>query len=126
MPIPGGSFCACGRVVSECDGSRSRCVQPRCQCGQITGEPCAEVLGPDSQLVEHMPEHLRASHEAAGTWPYNGAVQLRLAPGCAAGLGDEWTQQICPEPTCWACGEASPEDGAGSCEVCSNTVDALS
>ena len=24
--VPAGSYCACGRVVSECDGSRARCV----------------------------------------------------------------------------------------------------
>jgi len=37
-------------------------------------------------MVEYMPEHLRASHDAAGnrgTYPHNGAVRLRLERSCA-------------------------------------------
>ena len=60
----------------------------KCQCGQWSGEPC-QWSGPKSKtmVVEFMPEHLRASHEAAGnsgSYPGNGAVRVRVEASCAA------------------------------------------
>ena len=60
----------------------------KCQCGQWSGEPC-QWSGPKSKtmVVEFMPEHLRASHEAAGNsgnYPHNGAVRVRVEESCAA------------------------------------------
>ncbi len=58
-----------------------------CECGAVTGEPCAWVGDPDETVVlEWMPRDLRASHEAAGnrgTFPQNGAERLRLEQTCA-------------------------------------------
>ena len=59
-----------------------------CQCGQWSGEPC-QWSGSKNEtvVVEFMPEHLRASHEAAGnsgSYPGNGAVRVRVEASCAA------------------------------------------
>lgn len=58
-----------------------------CECGEATGVQC-EWTGPEDEtiVVEWMPHHLRASHEAAGNWgvyPLNGAIRLRVHPECA-------------------------------------------
>lgn len=66
---------------------------PACESGTATGEPCAwDGDADDLVTVEWMPEHLRASHEAAGNWgeyPYNGAERLRCCPACAEMLQAE-------------------------------------
>lgn len=58
-----------------------------CACGEWSGEPCA-WSGPraDTVVVEWMPEHLRASHAAAGNagqYPMNGARRSRVESSCA-------------------------------------------
>jgi hypothetical protein len=65
-----------------------------CECGQITGEAC---VARREVTIEHMPEHLRASHEAAGNrgaYPANGAVRLRVSRACAKLLVDDWTRRV--------------------------------
>jgi hypothetical protein len=73
-----------------------------CQCGEWTGEECA-WSGPLSETVrvEYMPEHLRASHRAAGNsgaYPQNGATRKYVHPDCLALLlkseGDEWVKVL--------------------------------
>jgi len=72
-----------------------------CDCGDITGEPCA-WSGPSAEtvLVEHMPEWLRASHENAGysgSYPSNGAERVRCATDCAERLAEndpEWVRIV--------------------------------
>ena len=77
-----------------------------CECGRVTGVKCG-WSGPavETVLVEHMPEHLRASHEAAGNrgvYPHNGAVRLRVARSCVADVVDgEWTTEV-GNPACGA------------------------
>lgn len=59
--------------------------------------PLAEMV-----LVERMPEHLRASHTAAGnrgTWPHNGSERILMHRDDAAALvadDAEWTQVLRP------------------------------
>lgn len=66
----------------------------RCECGQATGERCAWE-GPVSEtvVIEWMPPHLRASHEAAGnsgSYPHNGAMRLRVErETCAPMLSED-------------------------------------
>jgi hypothetical protein len=51
----------------------------------------------ETVLVEHMPESLRASHEAAGNrgvYPHNGALRLRVSQGCADDVADDWTREV--------------------------------
>jgi hypothetical protein len=60
----------------------------RCQCGEWSGVRCA-TQGSVSAFakVEFMPEHLRASHEAAhnrGSYPHNGARRILVSAECAA------------------------------------------
>jgi hypothetical protein len=70
----------------------------QCQCGEWTGEQCA-WSGPASDMVvvEYMPKHLRASHQAAGNcgeWPHNGSIRVPCERGCAdaaAAADPEWT-----------------------------------
>lgn len=72
-----------------------------CECGSVTGQEC-EWSGPKSETVrvELMPEHLRASHEAAGNcgvWPGNGAERLRISRDCLEALLEsegEWLEVI--------------------------------
>jgi hypothetical protein len=49
-------------------------------------------------VIEHMPEYLRGSHEAAGNrgvCPANGAVRLRVEQSCAESLcDDDWTVEV--------------------------------
>ena len=64
-----------------------------CECGEVTGVRC-EWSGPREQtvVVEWMPEHLRASHEAAGNggvYPHNGAERLRVYADCADHIDGE-------------------------------------
>lgn len=64
-----------------------------CECGEITGEACS-WKGPEDETrtVDHMPEWLRASHEAAGnsgTYPHNGAQRLTLHVECAERLAED-------------------------------------
>ena len=64
-----------------------------CQCGEITGERC-QWSGPISATVvlEHMPDYLRATYEAAGNYgvyPANGALRLRVEKSCAARLAEQ-------------------------------------
>lgn len=61
-----------------------------CESGDVTGVPC-EWAGPQEglEVVEWVPEFLRASHEAAGNsgvYPYNGAVRLRVCTDCAESI----------------------------------------
>lgn len=61
-------------------------VEVGCACGGWSGIPCDERGFRDAVNVEFMPEHLRASHEAAGSrgqYPYNGAERILCAPICA-------------------------------------------
>jgi hypothetical protein len=50
--------------------------------------------------VETMPEHLRASHEAAGnsgSYPHNGAVRLTVTRACARIMLDtdgDWCSRV--------------------------------
>ena len=58
-----------------------------CACGEWSGERC-QWAGPQDEtvLVEWMPEHLRASHEAAGNrgaYPGNGSTRIRVERSCA-------------------------------------------
>ena len=59
----------------------------QCECGEWSGEAC-QWSGPASEMVvvEWMPEHLRASHAAAGNsgcYPANGSVRLAATKTCA-------------------------------------------
>lgn len=80
------------RIIEDRDVERTI----HCQCGEITSVRC-EWVGPagETVLVEHMPEYLRASHEAAnnrGIYPHNGSVRLRVEHTCAERLiDDDWT-----------------------------------
>ena len=67
-----------------------------CECGEFDGGggPC-DWWGPvvETVVVEFMPEHLRASHEAAGNagiYPHNGAVRIRCERSCADRLAHVW------------------------------------
>ena len=68
-----------------------------CECGKFDGNsgPC-DWWGPASEtvVVEFMPEHLRASHEAAGgnfgVYPHNGAERIRCERSCADRLAHVW------------------------------------
>lgn len=88
------------REIAAEDPSLIVWVRPyRCMCGEITGERCAaeHLAAADLVIVEHMPAHLRAGHEAAGTcgtWPHNGARRLAVHRDCAALLADEWTETV--------------------------------
>lgn len=63
-------------------------AQPNhCGCGAWTGEACTWT-GPIEEMVvvEYMPEHLRATHEAAGNpgvYPHNGSIRVAVYHGCA-------------------------------------------
>lgn len=58
----------------------------KCQSGDIFGTPCDAMA---ETIVEVMPRHLRALHEAAdsaGRYPSNGALRLSVCPYCAGDL----------------------------------------
>ena len=87
-----------GELLSHCYAAMPAEKAVRCECGEVTGDACAWCgSAADLMTVETMPEHLRASHEAAGnrgTYPHNGAVRLRVSPECAALLVESdggWT-----------------------------------
>lgn len=71
-----------------------------CQCGEHWGEACHELLGADAVTVEVMPEHLRASHTAAGNrgvYPHNGARRIRVTPSCGEAIVEadsEWAEIV--------------------------------
>lgn len=70
-----------------------------CQCGTVNGSPCGWRGPPQwAATVEHMPEHLRASHQAArnrGVYPHNGAVRLHVSKECAEHIcDDDWTFEV--------------------------------
>ena len=61
-----------------------------CESGMSTGEWCE---GAACTRVEWMPEHLRASHDAAGNrgmYPFNGAHHFDICAACAEELTDDW------------------------------------
>lgn len=70
-----------------------------CECGEWSGESC-EWTGPKSEtvVVEAMPNHLRASHVAAGNsgaYPHNGSSRIRVEKSCAARMVEsdgEWCE----------------------------------
>ena len=71
----------------------------KCESGQATGERCA--FEDDADLlteIEYMPEHLRASHEAAGNrgvYPANGALRLHVCQDCQEALvDDDWCAEV--------------------------------
>lgn len=76
----------------------------RCECGEWSGERCEGTLGEDAATVEYMPDHLRASHTAAGnrgSHPANGSVRIRVTPECAAIMVDtdgEWCSVVAARP----------------------------
>ncbi len=84
-----------GEAAAECDrvicGAAAEVAS--CESGAATGEPCSwDGEADDLVTIEWMPEHLRASHEAAGNWgsyPANGAKRLRCCPACAEMLQAE-------------------------------------
>lgn len=73
----------------------------QCQCGEWSGDPC-QWSGPASGMVtvEWMPEHLRASHEAAGNsgrYPANGARRIAVSRSCANAMIEhdgEWVRIV--------------------------------
>lgn len=97
----------------------------RCQCGSLDGfERCCRT-GPLDQmrLVEYMPMHLRASHEAAGNrgyYPQNGSIRVCVCADCLAIMEEQDTQG---ELETWLTymGEADPdyaEEEEHTCECC--------
>ena len=72
-----------------------------CQCGEWSGVRC-DMQAPPSEFatVEFMPEHLRASHEAAGnrgSYPCNGALRVLVSAACAAEMVEhdgEWVTTL--------------------------------
>lgn len=95
---------AAGETVAEIrdgvdmDADEEETGDVRCACGTITGVAC-EWSGAESETVnvEWMPEHLRASHEAAGnrgSYPHNGSQHLTLNRECAESLADDWTEIV--------------------------------
>jgi len=73
-------------------------TQLHCDCGELTGVPCAAT--PETMtVVEFMPEHLRASQEAAGgsgRYPHNGAIRVAVTRSCAYSIldDDEWAVEV--------------------------------
>ena len=91
-----------------------------CECGAWSGEACY-WSGPidETVVVEYMPEHLRASHLAAGDrgqWPQNGAVRIRVpvrvwpAHGGARKRAHERTHGELRMPAGRSCPETSSSD----------------
>jgi len=75
--------------------------EAHCECGAWSGEACTWA-GPrsDTVLIDYMPDHLRASHEAAGNrgrYPCNGSSRLRVSLACAAwmvGADGDWVDEV--------------------------------
>lgn len=83
------------------DRDTATTLSRRCGCGAWTGERCGLVRPlADLVTVEVIPEHLRASHEAAGnrgSYPHNGADRALVAPACADDLlaeHGEWARIV--------------------------------
>jgi hypothetical protein len=95
---------ACGEYSaafeSELRSIAQKAAPQQCACGAALGEACSGTLGADAVTIEWMPDHLRASHEAArnsGSWLDNGALRLRVTPSCARHLEQhdgKWTHRI--------------------------------
>lgn len=68
-----------------------------CQCGEWSGVACT---GSAEVTVEWMPQHLRASHVAAGNlgaYPANGARRIRVSRECADAMletNGAWVQVL--------------------------------
>ena len=62
-------------------------ASPRCECGELFGDACDwDGRADELVLVEYMPSHLRASHEAAGShgsYPRNGSKRIHASRDCA-------------------------------------------
>lgn len=73
----------------------------RCQCGKITGVYCEAKA---EAMIEWMPRHLRASHEAAnnqGAYPQNGSLRLPINGECLDYLMEydaDWTEIFYEQP----------------------------
>jgi hypothetical protein len=74
----------------------------RCGCGEVLGEQCAAETSNLTGwvVVEHVPDWLRSTHEAAGgtgVYPCNGSVRFTAHPECARELvrhDGEWTRIV--------------------------------
>lgn len=81
------------------DGNATESTVPACASGDATHETC-HWLGDASELteIEYTPEHIRASHTAAGNsgcYPHNGAIRMHVCPSCAESLVDgEWCTEV--------------------------------
>lgn len=104
----------------------------KCQCGEWMGEECAWT-GPVSGIVvvEWMPEHLRASHEAAGNHgecPVNGAVRVAVERSCAETMlaedGPEWANVINAHPTDADLAALGVDDEEHRCDGCGEMIEA--
>jgi len=74
-------------------------TQLHCDCGELTGIPCAADTSEGMTVLESMPEHLRDSHEAAGgtgRYPHNGAIRVAVSRSCADSIidDDEWAVEV--------------------------------
>ena len=75
-----------------------------CECGSHSDSgPCyASVPENGCVLVEYMPQHLRASHTAAGNsgvYPHNGSLRIRVHPDCAQEIllfDPDWSREVQP------------------------------
>lgn len=79
------------------DSEEVEATTVRCSCGDWSGVRCDWVGHLDETLlVEHMPDSVRSSHEAAGNrgiYPHNGALRSRVHRDCAAhivSIDGEW------------------------------------
>ncbi len=78
----------------------------QCECAEAVGlDTQCEWSGPLSStvVIEWMPRHLRASHEAAancGVYPSNGAVRLRVHHECASRLRRGESGQVNADDPC--------------------------
>lgn len=75
-----------------------------CECGSHSdGGPCyASVPENGCVLIEYVPQHLRASHTAAGNsgvYPHNGSLRIRVHPDCAQEIllfDPDWSREVQP------------------------------
>lgn len=76
-------------------------MSARCECGEWSGVACT-WSGDESDLVsvDWMPEHLRASHEAAGIASIHGLG--RVAGVCRLNVSEECAERILEESGDWA------------------------
>ena len=89
------------RAIREEVFGMERGSRIRCECGVMTGRLCDGFGDPaEMVMVEWMPEHFRASHEAAGNageWPHNGASRVLCLPSCAEACVGPWATVVPPE-----------------------------